>query len=58
MRIQNWFMWYSDLSVFSLHPVKTIAAGEGGIITTNDKEIYKKLLRLRSMELINLMINL
>ncbi len=39
---------YSDLSVFSLHPVKTIAAGEGGIITTNDKEIYKKLLRLRS----------
>ena len=25
---------YSDLSVFSLHPVKTIAAGEGGIVTT------------------------
>ena len=39
---------YSDLSVFSLHPVKTIAAGEGGIVTTNDKNLYKKLLRLRS----------
>lgn len=39
---------YSDLSVFSLHPVKTIAAGEGGIVTTNDKELYKRLLRLRS----------
>jgi dTDP-4-amino-4,6-dideoxygalactose transaminase len=39
---------YSDLCVFSLHPVKTIAAGEGGIITTNSYEIYKRLLRLRS----------
>lgn len=39
---------YSDFSVFSLHPVKTIAAGEGGVVTTNDKNLYKKLLRLRS----------
>jgi perosamine synthetase len=39
---------YSDLCVFSLHPVKTIAAGEGGVITTNSYEIYKRLLRLRS----------
>jgi len=39
---------YSDLCVFSLHPVKTIAAGEGGVITTNSYEIYKSLLRLRS----------
>jgi dTDP-4-amino-4,6-dideoxygalactose transaminase len=31
-----------------MHPVKSIAAGEGGIITTNDFEIYKALLRLRS----------
>ena len=31
-----------------MHPVKTIAAGEGGIVTTNDKNLYKKLLRLRS----------
>lgn len=39
---------YADVTVFSLHPVKTIACGEGGIITTNNKKIYKKLLRLRS----------
>jgi len=39
---------YSDCTVFSLHPVKSIAAGEGGVITTNDKEIYRSLLRLRS----------
>lgn len=39
---------YSDCTVFSLHPVKSIAAGEGGIITTNDEETYRRLLRLRS----------
>ena len=39
---------YSDLTVFSLHPVKSITAGEGGIITTNSYDLYKKLLRLRS----------
>ena len=39
---------YSDISVFSLHPVKSIAAGEGGVITTNNEEIYMNLLRLRS----------
>lgn len=39
---------YSDMSVFSLHPVKSITTGEGGIITTNNKKIYLKLLRLRS----------
>ena len=39
---------YSDATVFSFHPVKTIACGEGGLITTNNKSIYKKLLRLRS----------
>ena len=39
---------YSDCTVFSLHPVKSIAAGEGGIITTNDDAIYTTLLRLRS----------
>ena len=39
---------YSDMTVFSLHPVKSIAAGEGGVITTNSYELYKKLLRLRS----------
>ena len=39
---------YSDCTVFSLHPVKSIAAGEGGIITTNDEGLFKQLLRLRS----------
>jgi len=36
------------MTIFSFHPVKAIAAGEGGMITTNDKSIYRKLLRLRS----------
>jgi UDP-4-amino-4,6-dideoxy-N-acetyl-beta-L-altrosamine transaminase len=39
---------FTDLSVFSFHPVKHIACGEGGMITTNNKELYKKLLLLRS----------
>lgn len=39
---------YSAMTVFSFHPVKIIAAGEGGMITTNDERLYKKLLRLRS----------
>ena len=39
---------FSDITVFSMHPVKSITSGEGGIITTNNKEIYLKLLRLRS----------
>lgn len=39
---------FSDLCVFSFHPVKIITTGEGGIITTNSKDIYEKLLRLRT----------
>lgn len=39
---------YSDLCVFSFHPVKTLAAGEGGAITTNSKYLYLELLKLRS----------
>jgi len=39
---------YSDFSVFSLHPVKSITSGEGGIITTNSKNFYEKLKLLRS----------
>lgn len=39
---------YSDLSVFSFHPVKIIAGGEGGIITTNSEKYYNQLLALRS----------
>jgi dTDP-4-amino-4,6-dideoxygalactose transaminase len=38
----------SLMTIFSFHPVKAIAAGEGGMITTNDERIYRKLLRLRS----------
>ena len=36
------------MCVFSLHPVKTIAAGEGGVVTTNDAELDKQLRRFRS----------
>ena len=39
---------YADLAIFSFHPVKHIAAGEGGMITTNDEALYKKLLMLRT----------
>lgn len=39
---------YADLAIFSFHPVKHIACGEGGMITTNDKHLYEKLLLLRS----------
>jgi dTDP-4-amino-4,6-dideoxygalactose transaminase len=39
---------HSLMSIFSFHPVKAIAAGEGGMITTNDEQVYRKLLRLRS----------
>ncbi|MCK6595100.1 MAG: UDP-4-amino-4,6-dideoxy-N-acetyl-beta-L-altrosamine transaminase [Bacteriovoracaceae bacterium] len=39
---------YSDLTVFSFHPVKHIATGEGGMVTTNDEKMYKHLLKLRS----------
>jgi dTDP-4-amino-4,6-dideoxygalactose transaminase len=39
---------YADLAIFSFHPVKHIAAGEGGLVTTNDESLYKKLLNLRT----------
>jgi UDP-4-amino-4,6-dideoxy-N-acetyl-beta-L-altrosamine transaminase len=39
---------FADLAIFSFHPVKHIACGEGGMITTNDEFLYKKLLRIRS----------
>ncbi|WP_053406800.1 UDP-4-amino-4,6-dideoxy-N-acetyl-beta-L-altrosamine transaminase [Persicobacter sp. CCB-QB2] len=39
---------YADASVFSFHPVKHIAAGEGGMITTNNEEVYQQLLLLRT----------
>ena len=39
---------YSDMTVFSFHPVKSITTGEGGMITTNDETLYNKLLKLRT----------
>lgn len=38
----------SDMTVFSFHPVKAIATGEGGAVVTNNKEFYEKMLLLRS----------
>jgi len=39
---------FADLAIFSFHPVKHIATGEGGMITTNDEKLYKKLVLLRT----------
>jgi UDP-4-amino-4,6-dideoxy-N-acetyl-beta-L-altrosamine transaminase len=39
---------YSDITVFSFHPVKIITTGEGGMAVTNDAELVKKMARLRS----------
>jgi UDP-4-amino-4,6-dideoxy-N-acetyl-beta-L-altrosamine transaminase len=39
---------FANLAIFSFHPVKHIACGEGGMITTNDEFLYKKLLALRT----------
>lgn len=38
----------SALTCFSFHPVKPITTGEGGMVTTNDKELYEKLLLYRT----------
>ncbi|HVJ56100.1 MAG TPA: UDP-4-amino-4,6-dideoxy-N-acetyl-beta-L-altrosamine transaminase [Aliidongia sp.] len=38
----------SDMAVFSFHPVKTIACGEGGAVTTNDPAMARRMARLRS----------
>jgi UDP-4-amino-4,6-dideoxy-N-acetyl-beta-L-altrosamine transaminase len=39
---------FADMAIFSFHPVKHIASGEGGMVTTNDEKLYKKLLLLRT----------
>ena len=39
---------YSDITVFSFHPVKIFTTGEGGIAVTNNKKIYEKLIMLRN----------
>ena len=38
----------ADMTTFSFHPVKTVTAGEGGAVTTNDKELYDKLVLLHA----------
>jgi len=39
---------YANLAIFSFHPVKHIACGEGGMVTTNDEALYHKLMMLRT----------
>jgi UDP-4-amino-4,6-dideoxy-N-acetyl-beta-L-altrosamine transaminase len=39
---------YSELTCFSFHPVKHIACGEGGMITTNNEALYSRLMKLRT----------
>ena len=34
---------FADMTTFSFHPVKTITGGEGGAVTTNNEEFYRKL---------------
>ena len=38
----------ADMTCFSFHPVKTVTAGEGGAITTNDEQLYRRIMRLRT----------
>ena len=39
---------YSDITIFSFHPVKIITTCEGGVCLTNDRKIYEKIYNLRS----------
>ena len=39
---------FSDITVFSFHPVKIITSGEGGAATTNNKSLFIKMHELRS----------
>jgi perosamine synthetase len=39
---------YSDMTIFSFHPVKAITTGEGGAVLTNDEEFARRLRRFRS----------
>ena len=39
---------FADLTIFSFHPVKHMTTGEGGAVTTDDEELYKRLSLLRS----------
>ncbi|HEY9688080.1 MAG TPA: UDP-4-amino-4,6-dideoxy-N-acetyl-beta-L-altrosamine transaminase [Coleofasciculaceae cyanobacterium] len=39
---------FSEMAVFSFHPVKIITTGEGGVVLTNREDLYQKLIRVRS----------
>lgn len=39
---------WSDMAVFSFHPVKIITTGEGGMVLTHRQDLYERLIRLRS----------
>ena len=45
--------YWSDITVFSLHPVKIITTGEGGLCVTNKKKIYENLLLLKNNGITN-----
>ena len=49
---KNWSCYYSEATTFSLHPVKHITTGEGGVVTTNNQKIYEKLIFSEIMECI------
>ena len=40
---------HSDISTFSLHPLKTITTGEGGIVTTNSKVFNDRIKKIRTL---------
>ncbi len=44
----NWIGGFGDAEVFSLSPTKMVVAGEGGVITTNDGELAKRLIAGRN----------
>lgn len=39
---------YSDMTIFSFHPAKIVTTGEGGMVMTNDADLYHKLRRYRN----------
>ena len=44
---------YSDVTIFSFHPVKILTTGEGGVAVTNDQELYEKMNYFRSHGIVN-----
>lgn len=44
--------WQADMTMFSFHPVKSITTGEGGVITTNNKQYFERMRSFRSHGLV------